>query len=239
MEGNHCYNPPNNCDDGDPVLTYPIHEYAHDPPPPGGTIYCSVTGGYVYRGDLLPAAIQGHYFFADYCADAIWSFEVVGGAVTEFTDWSQDLHNSVDGFVVSDIVAICEDGMGELYIVDRQASQPNLGEIYKIVGDSGSSVDLTDLPVNSALELGRVMPNPFQMQASFDVKLREPGHVSIGVYDAAGRLVQTIHEGTLRAGRHTFDWDGRGASSHAAGGVYFVRAEGLGVNATQRVALLR
>jgi glucose/arabinose dehydrogenase len=240
MEGNHCFNPPTNCDDGDPVLTYPIHEYPHDPPPPGGQIFCSVTAGFVYRGSLLPGAIQGHFFFADYCADAIWSFKVVGGAVTEFTEWTNALHTSVDNFTVSDIVAICEDGLGELYIVDRQGSQANLGEIYKIVGNVGNGVDLTDLPIDSALELSRVVPNPFRSQASFDVKLISAGDVSIGIYDTAGRLVRTIHDGALSAGRHSFVWDGRrGAASPAAAGVYFVRAEGLGVHTTQRVALVR
>ncbi len=122
MEGAHCFNPPTNCDDGSPVLTYPIHEYNHDPPPPGGTQYCSVTGGYVYRGSVLDPSLNGHYFFADYCADEIWSFRVVGGAVTEFSDWTSELRNSIDGFVVRDIVAFGEGQDGELYIVDRQAS---------------------------------------------------------------------------------------------------------------------
>ena len=42
MEGNACFNPPTNCNDGSLVL--PVHEYSHG----GGR--CSISGGYVYRG---------------------------------------------------------------------------------------------------------------------------------------------------------------------------------------------
>lgn len=43
----------------DPVP--PVFEYSHD----GGN--CSVTGGFVYRGEEIPS-LQGAYLFADYCA---------------------------------------------------------------------------------------------------------------------------------------------------------------------------
>lgn len=42
----------------DPVA--PVFEYTHD----GGN--CSITGGFVYRGEAIPA-LQGAYLFADYC----------------------------------------------------------------------------------------------------------------------------------------------------------------------------
>jgi hypothetical protein len=48
MEGNHCYNPPVDCDPGG--LTYPIYEYSHG----GSPFRCSITGGYVYRGNAIP-----------------------------------------------------------------------------------------------------------------------------------------------------------------------------------------
>ena len=55
-------------------LVFPIHEYGHGEG-------CSVTGGYVYRGKDVPAAV-GRYFFGDYCSGTVWSLRVVGGEAT-------------------------------------------------------------------------------------------------------------------------------------------------------------
>jgi hypothetical protein len=117
MEGNHCYNPPSDCDPGG--LSYPIHEYSHG----GGR--CSVTGGYVYRGgDILD--LQGAYFFADYCSDQIWSFRYDGNNISDLTERTSELDPG-DGLSIDNISSFGEDGSGEVYIVDLG------GEVFKIV----------------------------------------------------------------------------------------------------------
>ena len=47
-------------------LTAPIVTYDHS----GGR--CSITGGFVYRGTLVPE-IAGAYVYADYCSGEIWA----------------------------------------------------------------------------------------------------------------------------------------------------------------------
>ena len=42
---------------------------------------CSVTGGYVYRGAAIPA-LQGHYFYADYCSGWVRSFRMQPAAAS-------------------------------------------------------------------------------------------------------------------------------------------------------------
>ncbi len=62
-EGAHCFEPPEGCrTEGliDPVAEYPNQDGD-----------CSVTGGYVYRGEKIPA-LQGWYVFADFCSGRIW-----------------------------------------------------------------------------------------------------------------------------------------------------------------------
>jgi glucose/arabinose dehydrogenase len=50
-------------------LVKPVTVYPHS----AGA--CSVTGGYVYRGSVVPAA-AGRYFYGDYCNGVVWSFRV-------------------------------------------------------------------------------------------------------------------------------------------------------------------
>lgn len=119
MEGDHCYNPPNNCDPGG--LTYPIYEYSHS----GSPYKCSITGGYVYRGNVIPD-LQGTYFFADYCSDQIWSFSYDGNNIAEFTDRTVELAPD-SGYAINNISSFGEDGSGELYVVDLG------GEVFKII----------------------------------------------------------------------------------------------------------
>lgn len=118
MEGDHCFNPPTNCDPGG--LTYPIYVYSHG----GSPFRCSVTGGYVYRGDAIPD-LQGTYFFADYCSGQIWSFRYDGLNITGFTDRTSELAPG-GGMSINSISSFGEDAVGNLYIVDLD------GEVYKI-----------------------------------------------------------------------------------------------------------
>ncbi|REC79152.1 cadherin [Chryseobacterium elymi] len=61
-EGNNAYNT-TGCAPMS-TMTFPVAVYDHS----GGK--CSITGGYVYRGSQYPA-LQGKYFFADYCSSQI------------------------------------------------------------------------------------------------------------------------------------------------------------------------
>ena len=72
MEGRHCYNPSSNCDTAGLIL--PIWEYDHS----NGN--CSITGGYVYRGNFLPE-LQGKYIYADYCSGNIWALDASGSSI--------------------------------------------------------------------------------------------------------------------------------------------------------------
>jgi glucose/arabinose dehydrogenase len=122
-EGNNCFNPPTNCDPGG--LTYPVYAYTHG----GNPFRCSVTGGYVYRGTVIPD-LQGTYFFADFCSDQIWSFRYDGVILSEFFDRTDELAPG-EGLSIGRISSFGEDAMGELYIVDLD------GEIFKLCPPEG------------------------------------------------------------------------------------------------------
>lgn len=104
MEGFLCFNPSTNCNPGG--LTLPVLDYPHL----SGA--CAVTGGYVYRGSVSPA-LQGTYFYADFCAGFVKSFRYQNGQPTEQTDWP--LLRPPGGSVTS----FGEDTAGELYVLTQ------------------------------------------------------------------------------------------------------------------------
>jgi hypothetical protein len=108
MEGRHCRGG-GVCDMAGLVL--PLVEY---PNPVEGI---SVTGGYVYRGQAMPA-LRGTYFYGDFGSGFIRSFRLVGTTPTDQREWVP----SVGG-----LSSFGEDADGELYVMSLG------GSIYKIV----------------------------------------------------------------------------------------------------------
>jgi hypothetical protein len=88
-------------------------------------------------------------------------------------------------------------------------------------GTEGNGVFLT--------KLSQVHPNPFNPSTTIAYSLAGRSHVTIRVYDVAGRVVRTLVDGEAEAGEHVIVWDGTTDSGkQAASGVYFVRMEGTG-----------
>jgi glucose/arabinose dehydrogenase len=90
-------------------LVPPILQYSHDEG-------CSVTGGFVYRGEAIPSA-YGHYFYGDFCSGLVWSFAVRDGKATD-----EKRHS----FQVGSLSSFGEDLDGELYLLSLE------GEIFRL-----------------------------------------------------------------------------------------------------------
>ena len=86
---------------------------------------CSVTGGYVYRGDLIPK-LKGRYLFGDYCTGKIWSFKYENENILDFQDLTESI-NINNGNKTIYISSFGQDLSGELYIIDYS------GTIYKLI----------------------------------------------------------------------------------------------------------
>jgi len=99
MEGSECF-ASNSCDSS--ALTLPVAEYFHE----DGD--CSVTGGYVYRSARL-SALQGSYFFADFCT----------GRIRRTTELSAGLWDTQEVMVAGrNIAAFGQGNDGEVYVLD-------------------------------------------------------------------------------------------------------------------------
>ena len=91
-------------------LVFPIVTYKHE----AGR--CSITGGYVYRGNAVPAA-RGRYFYGDYCTGEIWSLRAVHGKL---------LSKRKEGIKVASLSSFGQDAAGEMYATSLN------GQVYKL-----------------------------------------------------------------------------------------------------------
>ncbi len=88
---------------GDSVL--PFFEYDHNQG-------CSVTGGYVYRGEAI-SNLQGVYLFGDFCSGQVW-------ASYRTAEDSWETIKYID--LPYEISAFGEDEAGELYVLDHNGT---------------------------------------------------------------------------------------------------------------------
>lgn len=109
MEGTECFGG-SSCDQAG--LEPPVLSYDHG----SG---CSITGGYVYRGEAIPA-LQGRYFYSDFCSGWVRSFRNENGSAVDESQWpTLAPGGGVPSFGL--------DAAGELYVMSTA------GVVFKVV----------------------------------------------------------------------------------------------------------
>ena len=85
------------------------------------------------------------------------------------------------------------------------------------------------------------VPNPFQGTGTRIVfSLPQTGDARLRVFDVQGRLVRTLVNGRVEAGRHVVDWNGRNElDREVASGVYFYRLSAGDDEATRKLVFLK
>jgi len=77
---------------------------------------------------------------------------------------------------------------------------------------------------NTVAFLGAPAPNPVMSRATLRFGVPGESNVSLRVFDAAGRLVRDLHQGSMGAGQYSSTWDlSDNAGGRVSRGVYFVR----------------
>jgi glucose/arabinose dehydrogenase len=127
MEGINCFSTaactsPPACNA--PTLVRPFHTIPTSP-------YCSIIGGYVYRGRNIPQ-LRGHYIFGDYCTGSAWTLRYNNGSFTNLVARNTEFGS------LGNVSSFGEDARGEVYICSL-----SLGVIFRIVArDGGPGQDL-------------------------------------------------------------------------------------------------
>lgn len=116
-EGSHPFRPDR--ERGPSPILAPIVEHDH-------AVARSITGGYVYRGNRLPA-LHGAYLYGDYDTGKIWSFRYDGETVSDHQELLQSRIR---------MVSFGQDSQGEIYVVDHMG-----GQLHQLVSTPASELD--------------------------------------------------------------------------------------------------
>ena len=190
-EGNHTYNM-SGCNY--PEYISPVWEYSH-------TVGYSITGGYIYRGANVPE-LFGKYIYADYGTRRVWalSYDVITPPSNELLLTAA---NNPTSFGI--------DESSELYVVA-------FSTIYRFtptVTSTDNETRLTDY------RLEQNYPNPFNPSTIIKYNLPEDSNVSIRIYDAVGKEIDSITTGFQQKGIYQRTWSAEGLAS----GVYYVKMD--------------
>ena len=171
-EGNQTYNS-SGCAAAS-TLKFPVYTYPQGPE-------CSVTGGYVYRGNVS-SVYYGHYFFADYCSDRIWTlYKVAENWVKE--DFGRFTGNSFSTFG--------EDSRGQLYVAGRES-----GKIFRVVGN------ITGISDKDILTKIRIIQVPFSTKIRIEAGHNNRQKIQITLCDIKGTV---LHKATTSEASYEFD----------------------------------
>jgi len=87
------------------------------------------------------SAHQGKYFYSDFCAGFVRSFEMSGGAVTNAQDWT----GSVGSGLAFNMTSFGTDAQNEVYLVARSGSIHKLVPPFNTVEVSGVGAPMFDV----------------------------------------------------------------------------------------------
>jgi subtilisin family serine protease len=87
--------------------------------------------------------------------------------------------------------------------------------------------------------LGQNLPNPFRATTGIGFSLARAGRVDLRIYDVSGRVLRTLVNKELEAGKHDVQWRGENdRGTRVPPGVYFYRLETPGFMQTRKMLLV-
>lgn len=162
--------------------------------------------------------------------------------------------------VLPPVALAVDDASARLYQVGHAASAADDAHLYGVgTGGVGAPTDVTlderyvalvhaplgpilaaDPSAPHVLSFGRAFPNPSQGMTRFAFSLDRARRVEIRIADVTGRVVRTLAEGTMAAGAHMVEWQGRDdVGRRVPAGVYFARMRTEGREHSQRIVMIQ
>jgi len=228
---------------GDPHY-FQVIAHTDDP----GTYWVSGPDSGYSVDNLAPAAplgLEGEQFYSPAGLGLSWEpngepdlagYAVYRGTSESFVPGESDLLLKTDGTDYFDGDWSWEQGYWyKVAAVDVHGNE----SVFAVLGPEMLTGD-DPMPLPGATFLAQNFPNPFNPITSIGFGIKEQGHVSLRIYDAAGRLVTTLVDESRPAGNYTTEWNGRDHNGLAvASGIYFYRLKTTEFEETKKMVLLR
>ncbi len=218
LEGFQCFNPSSGCDTSG--KTMPIKVYSHSE---GG---CSVTGGYVYRGNRRPE-LRGAYIYGDYCSGKIWMLRYNGSTV------------SSDSLLIDSpyfITTFGTDQFNELYILSYTPSS----KIYRFNKNPSVNISGNETGIPENFTLAQNFPNPFNPETKIQYSVPELSEISLKVYDITGKIVSSLVNTVQLPGKYSVIWNAKDDFGNTLpSGIYFYSLVTDKFKETKRMVLVK
>jgi endonuclease I len=189
-----------------------------------------------FKGDLARMAFYIHTRYLG--EDSAWP----GGPESDGADFYPWACNQYLAWSLTDAVSWKERMRnGAVYVLQNNRN-PFIDhpEFVSLMIDSTNYAGVEPGAAPRGLVLYANSPNPFVARTAIGFDLPRSGHVALRLYDVSGRLVRTLADRAMEAGRQQVEWDGRDEGGTGVGaGLYFCRLESGGAVATRRIARVR
>lgn len=232
------------------------------------TFKCTVrdfqAGGVGVRDDSISFAVAavGPFLVTSPDAEGIsWgagtvqtvTWNVAGTTAAPISCPSVNIRLSTDGGFTFPILVLAgtpNDGTQSVTVPDTTTSLARIkveaanNIFFDISNENFTISPRTDVAVSAPVASGFAMsanhPNPFRQETAIIFAMPRADDIALRVYDTAGRLVRTLAEGRIEAGRHEVSWNGTDAAGKPVSpGVYFYRLTTAAETLTGRMALIR
>jgi 6-phosphogluconolactonase (cycloisomerase 2 family) len=161
---------------------------------------------------------------------------------TPVVTWTTGLELNTEGFhiyrsedengsferLTSEAVPSKGGARGANYEFKDETARPNQSYFYKLrqvsVSGAGDEFGPFDVVFRASFELDQNFPNPFNPNTTIRYTIAQDAHVTLTVYDVAGRRVRTLVDDNKRPNFYKIVWDGKNDNGEqVASGVYFYR----------------
>jgi len=200
----------------------------------GDTLWTRTYGGGFDQGNSVQQTTDGGYIVAggagsddvyliktNSSGDTLWT-RTYGGASG---DVGYSVQQTTDGgYIVAGHTGSYGAGESDVYLIKIKPEEGGIGE-EKTTG---------------LFHLSSADPNPFTSETTVQYELTRETNLTISVYNMLGQKVRALFSGRQSPGVCSISWDGRGDSGEkSSSGIYFVRVEAEGKEASRKVMFVR